>query len=67
MSVIRDIGRTGDFSRIPGLKKEYKSHRCAAQIRLGLASEPQRRKRGGPWELSRSKKLAPSPPRSPWR
>ena len=67
MSVIRDIGRTGDFSRIPGLKKEYKSHRCAAQISLGLASEPQVRKRGEKWELSRSKKLAQSPPRSPWR
>ena len=40
MQAMREIGRNGDFARIPGLQKEYKSHRRLGQIRLGLATEP---------------------------
>lgn len=55
MRAMCEIGRNGDFSKIPGLQKQYKSHRTAEQIRLGLASEPSRRKRDewGPVEHAR--------------
>lgn len=45
MNALREIGRDGDFSRIPGLRQEYKSHRQAEQIRLGLATDKPVRKR----------------------
>jgi hypothetical protein len=40
------IGRNGDFSLIPSLRKLYKSHRRSELINLGLASDVQKRKRG---------------------
>ncbi len=45
MAALSEIGRNGDFSRIPGLRKKYKSHRTTEMVRLGLASEPQVRNR----------------------
>ena len=34
-----ELGRKGDFNKIPALRKVYKSHRRSELIRLGLATE----------------------------
>lgn len=60
---LREVGRNGDFSRIPALRKTYKSHRRSELIRLGLASDVQVRQRGvwGPVQHARLKADALAP------
>jgi hypothetical protein len=60
---LQEIGRNGDFSLIPSLRKTYKSHRRSELIRLGLASDVQVRQRGawGPVEHARLKADALAP------
>jgi hypothetical protein len=40
-----ELGRNGDFSKVTGMRMQYKSHRRSELIRMGLASEVQVRKR----------------------
>ena len=60
--VLQEIGRHGDFSVYPTLVKKYKSHRNSELIRLGHASEVQRRKRAAWGSVEHSKRvLGPLP------
>jgi hypothetical protein len=56
---LKEIGRNGDFSRIPALRKTYKSHRRSELIRLGLASDVQVRQRGAWGSIQHSRLKTP--------
>ena len=44
MRALRELGRDGDFNRVPELRKKYKSHRATS----GLA--PPRREQPRTWQ-----------------
>jgi len=54
---LRNIGRHGDFSAVPSLCREYKSHRLAHLMRLGLASEEHRRQRSAWGSVEHARRL----------
>lgn len=45
VTALGELGRHGDFAKIPGLRKKYKSHRRSELIRVGQASETKARSR----------------------
>jgi hypothetical protein len=45
VTALNELGRNGDFDQIPSLRKQYKRHRKAELIRLGVESEEVRRDR----------------------
>ena len=57
VDALLELGRHGDFDKIPALRKKYKSHRRAELIRLGLESEEKRRARGNWGSLERARRV----------
>ncbi len=53
------IGRNGDFSVIPSLRKLYKSHRRSELINLGLESDVQRRQRSAWGSIAHARLKSP--------
>ena len=53
------IGRHGDFSLIPSLRKVYTSHRRSELINMGQASDVQKRKRGAWGSIAHARLKSP--------
>jgi len=64
-TVLIDLERYGDFGQYGDLVKRQKSHRNAALIRLGVASEPAVRQRDVWGPVDRARPVTPRPPEPP--
>jgi len=60
VDALLELGRDGDFSKIPSLRKKYKSHRRAELIRLGTISEEKKRDRKNWGSVQRARRLDPA-------
>ena len=59
MHALRELGRGGDFNRVPELRKKYKSHRTTS----GLAPRAENSRTRGNWgEIQHARFLTPLPP-----
>jgi hypothetical protein len=65
LQVLIDLERYGDFGQYGDLVKRQKSHRNAALIRLGVASEPAVRQRDVWGPVDRARPVTPRPPEPP--
>ena len=55
-----DLGRHGDFTKIPSLRKKYKSHRRSEHVRLGHRAASEVRTRGAWGSIQHSRLKSPA-------
>jgi hypothetical protein len=60
VTALLELGRHADFSKIPSLRKKYKSHRRSELIRLGLCDEQVARKRSSWGSISHARLKSPA-------